>query len=60
MLGSLAKSQTFFYASAFFCLDSFAIPAPARATQTDGLSASFSFVFLLLSFIADCPEPIAL
>jgi hypothetical protein len=33
-LGSLRKSQTVFYASAFFQLDGFAVPAPAQVTQT--------------------------
>jgi hypothetical protein len=35
-LGSLAKSQAFFYALAFFWLDGFAVPAPAQVTQTVG------------------------
>jgi hypothetical protein len=35
-LGILAKSQAFFYASAFFWLDGFAVPAPAQVTQTVG------------------------
>ena len=35
-LGSLRKSQAFFYALAFFQLDGFAVPAPARVTQTVG------------------------
>jgi len=33
-LGILRKSQAFFYALAFFQLDGFAVPAPARVTQT--------------------------
>jgi hypothetical protein len=33
-LGILARFQAFFYASAFFWLDGFAVPAPARVTQT--------------------------
>jgi len=35
-LGSLAKSQAFFYASAFFQSDGVPPPAPARVTQTVG------------------------
>ena len=34
--GSLARFQAFFYALAFFQLDGFAVPAPARVTQTVG------------------------
>jgi len=33
-LGSLRKSQAVFYALAFFQSDGFAVPAPARVTQT--------------------------
>jgi hypothetical protein len=33
-LGILARFQAFFYALAFFWLDGFAVPAPARVTQT--------------------------
>ena len=33
-LGILARFQAFFYASAFSQLDGFAVPAPARVTQT--------------------------
>jgi hypothetical protein len=33
-LGILRKSQAVFYASAFFQLDGFAVPAPAQVTQT--------------------------
>jgi len=35
-LGSLRTSQAVFYASAFFQLDGFAVPAPAQVTQTVG------------------------
>jgi hypothetical protein len=35
-LGILRKSQAVFYASAFFQLDGFAVPAPAQVTQTVG------------------------
>jgi len=35
-LGSLARFQAFFYASAFFQLDGVPPPAPARVTQTVG------------------------
>jgi hypothetical protein len=35
-LGILRTSQAFFYASAFFWLDSFAVPAPVQVTQTVG------------------------
>jgi hypothetical protein len=35
-LGSLARFQTFFYASAFFQSDGVPPPAPARVTQTVG------------------------
>ncbi|MDP1614501.1 MAG: hypothetical protein Q8L68_01750, partial [Methylococcales bacterium] len=35
-LGSLRTSQAFFYALSFFWLDGFAVPAPARVTQTVG------------------------
>jgi hypothetical protein len=38
-LGILRKSQAFFYASAFFQLDGFAVPAQAQVTQTGTLSA---------------------
>jgi hypothetical protein len=34
MLGILRRFQTFSYASAFFWLDGFAVPAPAQVTQT--------------------------
>jgi hypothetical protein len=33
-LGILRQSQAVFYASAFFQLDGFAVPAPAQVTQT--------------------------
>jgi len=33
-LGILRKSQAVFYASAFFQLDGFAVPAPAQVTLT--------------------------
>jgi hypothetical protein len=36
-LGILRSSQAVFYASAFFQLDGFAVPAPAQVTQTVGL-----------------------
>jgi len=36
-LGILARFQAVFYASAFFWLDGFAVPAPAQVTQTVGL-----------------------
>jgi hypothetical protein len=32
----LARFQAFFYASAFFKSDGFAVPAPAQVTQTVG------------------------
>jgi hypothetical protein len=35
-LGILNESQSVFYASAFFWLDGFAVPAPAQVTQTVG------------------------
>jgi len=35
-LGSLARFQAFFYASAFFQSDGVPPPAPARVTQTVG------------------------
>jgi len=35
-LGILRTSQSVFYASAFFWLDGFAVPAPAQVTQTVG------------------------
>jgi len=35
-LGILRKSQAFFYASAFFWLDGFTVPAPAQVTQAVG------------------------
>jgi hypothetical protein len=35
-LGILPRFQAFFYAFSFFQLDGFAIPAPARVTQTVG------------------------
>jgi hypothetical protein len=35
-LGILAKSQAFFYASAFFQSDGVPPPAPAQVTQTVG------------------------
>jgi hypothetical protein len=35
-LGILRQSQAVFYASAFFWLDGFAVPAPAQVTQTVG------------------------
>jgi len=34
--GILARFQAFFYASAFFQSDGFAVPAPAQVTQTVG------------------------
>jgi hypothetical protein len=40
-LGILARFQAFFYALAFFWLDGFAVPAPARVTQTVGLLNKF-------------------
>ncbi len=36
-LGILRKSQAFSYAFSFFCLDGFAVPAPAQVTQTVGM-----------------------
>jgi hypothetical protein len=33
--GILAKSQAFFYASAFFWLDGFAVPAPAQVSRKE-------------------------
>jgi hypothetical protein len=35
-LGILRTSQAFFYASAFFQSDGFAVPAPAQVTQSVG------------------------
>ena len=35
-LGILRQSQAVFYASSFFWLDGFAVPAPAQVTQTVG------------------------
>jgi hypothetical protein len=37
-LGILRKSQAVSYASAFFWLDGFAVPAPAQVTQAVGRS----------------------
>jgi hypothetical protein len=44
-LGSLRKSQAFFYALSFFWLDGFAVPAPAQVTQTVGRLISISAQF---------------
>jgi hypothetical protein len=48
-LGSLRKSQAFFYALAFFQLDGFAVPAPARVTQTVGRQA----VIVQISYLGE-------
>jgi len=38
-LGILRRFRAFFYASAFFWLNGFAVPAPAQVTQTVSLLA---------------------
>jgi hypothetical protein len=43
-LGILRKSQAVSYASAFFWLDGFAVPAPAQVTQTVGLLTHFTMI----------------